>query len=75
MAVTGPLADQLKGSMFNAMDSAGAEVAQYSGKTNLSEIDMIKFNMAASRYNMMTNLTSSLVKDLTEGEKQIAQKM
>lgn len=77
------MADQMKGTMFNAMDGASAEVAKWSDKaeqmqkdgTSLSETDMMQFNMAVARYNTMTTLTSSLVKNLTEGEKGIASKM
>jgi hypothetical protein len=72
---TDPLADRVKGSMFNSVDKLSQEVAAFANKDQLSEVDMIKFNMAASRYSMMTNLTSNLVKELTEAEKQIAQKM
>jgi hypothetical protein len=75
MSSTDPLANQVKGSMFNTMDKMGQEVAAFANKDQLSEMDMIKFNMAASRYSMVTNLTSNLVKELTEAEKQIAQKM
>jgi len=72
---TDPLANQVKGSLFNTMDKMGQEVAAFANKDQLSEMDMIKFNMAASRYSMVTNLTTNLVKELTENEKQIAQKM
>lgn len=41
----------------------------------LSETDMIKFNMVASRYSSMVNLTSGLIKNLTDTEKQVANKM
>jgi hypothetical protein len=71
---TGPLADQIRDSMFNSTVSA-ADVAAFANNQDLSEIDMIKFNMAASRYNMITNLTSNLVKDLTDNEKWIAARM
>ena len=72
---TDPLTDRVKGSLFNTMDKMGQEVAAFANKEQLSEMDMIKFNMAASRYSMVTNLTTNLVKERTENEKQIAQKM
>lgn len=75
MSTTGPLANNVKSSMFESMDKLAGDVAQYANQQNLSEVDLIKFQMAASRYNTMTTLTTNLVKELTEGEKAIAQKM
>jgi len=72
---TGPLANKVKDSMFNSMNKLADEVAKYANQENLSEVDLIKFQMAASRFNTMTTLTTNLVKELTEGEKSIAQKM
>ncbi len=44
-------------------------------KGALSEVDMIEFNMAASRYSTMVSLASGLIKNLTDTEKQVANKM
>lgn len=74
-ASNGPLADRMSEAMFKAMNSAAEQVAEFGNKDKLSESDMIKFNMAASRYTMITNLTANLAKNLTECEKQIAQRM
>lgn len=41
----------------------------------LSELDMIEYNMAASRYSTLVSLGSGLVKNLTDTEKQVANKM
>lgn len=41
----------------------------------LSEVDMIEFNMAASRYSTMVSMGSGLIKNLTDTEKQVANKM
>lgn len=75
MSTQGPLADKVKESMFGSMDKMSQEVAAFANQSEYSEVDLIKFNMAASRYNMVTQLTSNLVKELTESEKQVAQKM
>lgn len=62
-------------SLFKTIDSKSNEVSKFANKENLSESDMIKFNMAASKYSMMVTLTSNLVKNLTDTEKQVANKM
>lgn len=75
MERTGPLANQVKDSMFGSMEKLADEVAGFANQENMSEVDLIKFQMAASRFNTLTTLTTNLVKELTEGEKAIAQKM
>lgn len=71
----GPPANQLNGNMFGSMGNMADEIAKFANQHSLSEADLIKFNMAASRYNLISQLTSELVKELTDGEKAIAQKL
>ena len=70
-----PLADGVQKSLFGTMDKYAEDVAMYANKELLSEQDLIKFQMASSRFNMITQLATNLVKGLTDSEKAIAQKM
>lgn len=55
--------------------SAKAELNAFKEKTDLTEVDMIDYNMAASKYSTMVSLASGLIKNLTDTEKQVANKM
>lgn len=69
------ITDTTATNMFATIQSKSDEVAQFANKTSLSETEMIQFNMAASRYSNMVSLASNLVKNLTDTEKQVANKM
>lgn len=69
------MSNSVSNSLFSTIQAKSNDVAEFSQKENLSETDMIKFNMAASKYQMMVSLTANLVKNLTETEKQVANKM
>lgn len=69
------MSNSVSNSLFSTIQAKSNDVAEFSKKENLSETDMIKFNMAASKYQMMVSLTANLVKNLTETEKQVANKM
>lgn len=69
------MSNSVSNSLFSTIQAKGNDVAEFSKKDNLSETDMIKFNMSASKYQMMVSLTANLVKNLTETEKQVANKM
>ena len=72
---SGPMADNVKGNLFSSIDKYGKDVKMYSSKGELDEQDLIKFQMASARFNMIVQLTSNLVKEMTDTEKAIAQKM
>ncbi len=63
------------GSMTSSIDSLSAEIAAFASKDELSEADMLEFNMLASEYSMMMSLASGLIKTLTDAEQSVAQKM
>jgi hypothetical protein len=61
-----------------SITTAKNEVDIFSEKAKtgaLSEAEMIQYNMAASRYSTMVSLGSALIKNLTDTEKQVANKM
>ncbi len=62
-------------SMGKSIDKLSEQLATFASKDNLSETDMIQFNMQASEYSTMMSLTSGLIKTLTEAEQSVAQKM
>jgi hypothetical protein len=67
-------------SAYNAskglVDQAQKELDTYMSTTGeLSDSDMIKFNLAASNYSTRLSMVSGLVKNLSDTEKQIANKM
>ncbi len=41
----------------------------------MSEVEMMRFNVAVSRFNTVITLASAIYKNLCDGEKAIAQKM
>ncbi|MCG8530933.1 MAG: hypothetical protein MI749_09740 [Desulfovibrionales bacterium] len=69
------LIDSLSDSMFKTMQKSADDVASYSNKGQLSEMDMIKFRTAAEKYSTMTTLVSGLMKSLTDTQKGIVSKM
>ena len=58
-----------------AIMNAKTEVDKFAGKTDLTEVEMIEYNLAASKYSTMVSLASGLVKNLSDTEKQVANKM
>ena len=69
------IAKSALGSMGKSIDKLSEQLATFASKDNLSETDMIQFNMQASEYSTMMSLTSGLIKTLTEAEQSVAQKM
>ena len=58
------------------VDQAQRELDVYMKKDGeLTDSDMIKFNLAASNYTTRLSMVSGLVKNLSDTEKQIANKM
>lgn len=51
------------------MDAAAADAS------GMSEVEMMAFNVAVSRFNTLVTLMSGVYKNLCDGEKTIAQKM
>jgi hypothetical protein len=77
-SITTPLASAEKA--YNAskgiVDKAQADLETYMKRTDeLSDSDMIKFNLAASNYSTRLSMVSGLVKNFADTEKQIANKM
>jgi hypothetical protein len=69
-------ADQAYNKAKGLVDTAQTDLATYMSKTGeLSDSDMIKFNLAASNYSTRLSMVSGLVKNLADTEKQIANKM
>ncbi len=48
---------------------------QFTALTEMDEVTMIKYNLAASQYSTMVSMSSGLVKSLSDTEKQVANKM
>jgi ABC-type transporter Mla subunit MlaD len=58
------------------VDQAKTQLDAFMAKTGeLSDAEMIQFNLAASNYSTRLSLVSGLVKNLSDTEKQIANKM
>ena len=55
--------------------TAKKELEEFEKMDKMSELDMIRYNMAASKYSTMVSLASGLVKNLSDTEKQVANKM
>ncbi len=62
-------------SMSGSIEDLSAQIATFASKDQLSETDMIEFNMLAAEYSTMMSLASGLVKTLTDAEQSVAQKM
>ncbi|MDL2290703.1 hypothetical protein LJC09_01180 [Desulfovibrio sp. OttesenSCG-928-F20] len=58
-----------------AIGTAKDNLDVFTGKTELSEVEMIQYNLAASKYSTMVSLSSGLVKNISDTEKQVANKM
>ena len=58
-----------------SVKTAKKELDAFATMESMDELDMIKYNMAASRYSTMVSLGSGLVKNLSDTEKQVANKM
>lgn len=75
---TTPLANTSYDAMSTTLDKMAKTVEDFANRgpdNPLTETDMIKFNMEASRYSSMVSMASGLVKNLTDTEKQVANKM
>jgi hypothetical protein len=69
-------ADKAYNASIGLLTKAQSELDVYTSKTDeLSDSDMIKFNLAASNYTTRLSMVSGLVKNLSDTEKQIANKM
>lgn len=71
-------ADKSMSAVQASIQAAQKDVNTFRDKAKtgtLSEVDMIEFNMAASRYSTMVSMGSGLIKNLTDTEKQVANKM
>lgn len=62
-------------SMSGSITDMSNEIAAYANKDQLSEQDMLEFNLLASEYSTMMSLASGLIKTLTDAEQSVAQKM
>ncbi len=69
------LANSALDSMTGSINDLSTQIAEFSNKSELSETDMIEFNMLATEYSTMMSLASGLIKKLTEAEESVAQKM
>ena len=58
-----------------AIDTAKKNLEQFTDKDELDELSMIHYNLAASKFSTMVSLSSGLVKNLSDTEKQVANKM
>lgn len=67
------LMNNIQNSMFSSLQTDQSQIAQMSNKKNLSDQDMIKFQMDASRYSTELSMTSNLLKTLSDNQKSIAQ--
>lgn len=73
---------QVSGTVFSAVDASFSSMNSLLGQltsgtdaADISEIDMMRLNVAVSKFNTMVNLASGIFKNLCDGEKVIAQKM
>lgn len=77
-AKSGAYADTAFKSVTTSITATQKDITTFQTKAaagTLSEVDMIEFNMAASRYSTMVSMGSGLIKNLTDTEKQVANKM
>ncbi len=78
MGTTSAYADTSFKTVSSAIKTTQKTISDFEKKAksgSMSEVDMIEFNMAASRYSTMVSLSSGLIKNLTDTEKQVANKM
>lgn len=62
-------------SMSGSITDMSNEIAAFANKDQLSEQDMLEFNLLASEYSTMMSMASGLIKTLTDAEQSVAQKM
>lgn len=58
-----------------AITTAKTNLDSFTGLKEMDELTMIQYNLAASKYSTMVSLSSGLVKNLSDTEKQVANKM
>lgn len=58
-----------------AITNAKGQLDQFTKLTDMDELSMIQYNLAASKYSTMVSLSSGLVKNISDTEKQVANKM
>ncbi|MDR2161738.1 MAG: hypothetical protein LBO77_06340 [Desulfovibrio sp.] len=61
--------------VLTPIDTAKSNLDTYANKTELTEKEMIEYNLAASKYSTMVSLASGVVKNISDTEKQVANKM
>ncbi|MDR2892614.1 MAG: hypothetical protein LBV80_05970 [Deltaproteobacteria bacterium] len=59
----------------NAIKTAKTNLDAFTNLPEMDELTMIEYNLAASKYSTMVSLSSGLVKNLSDTEKQVANKM
>ena len=59
----------------DAIETAKKSLDEFTKLKDLTEVQMIEYNLAASKYSTMVSLASGLVKNLSDTEKQVANKM
>lgn len=75
MADTTSYSSTAMGATAEAIETAKANLDTFTSKKELSEVEMIQYNLAASKYSTMVSLSSGLVKNIADTEKQVATKM
>lgn len=58
-----------------AIETAKSKLDDFTKMENMDEMSMIEYNLAASKYSTMVSLSSGLVKNISDTEKQVANKM
>jgi roadblock/LC7 domain-containing protein len=59
----------------DAITKAKTNLDAFTSLPEMDELTMIEYNLAASKYSTMVSLSSGLVKNLSDTEKQVANKM
>ena len=59
----------------DAITKAKTALEAFTGLETMDELSMIEYNLAASKFSMMVSLSSGLVKNISDTEKQVANKM
>jgi hypothetical protein len=57
------------------VSNARGTLDQFQTLNEMDELTMIQYNLAASKYSTMVSMSSGLVKNLSDTEKQVANKM
>ncbi len=58
-----------------AIKAAKGALDKFTSLTDMTEVQMIEYNLAASKFSTMVSMASGLVKNLSDTEKQVANKM